>query len=131
MKTSTHGQQGFTLIEVVVTIIIAALAMAAVLPFLGNVFQRSFEPRAQLRDLLDLQSAIEQLVAVHTNSLETLRVRIGPEGTQHEGQFRVVENRFVAFTGLVEGGSPAANDLLKVTLENQLGERVTRLFADP
>jgi prepilin-type N-terminal cleavage/methylation domain-containing protein len=130
MKRTVHARDGFTLIEVVVTIIIGAIALVAILPFLGQVFLRSYEPRADLRDAMDLQAAMEMLVAVHTNDLETLYQHVGPEGSAYEGRFTVVERRFVDFPGNVE--SVTTNRyLLKITLENDLGEQVSRLFAVP
>jgi len=121
---------GFTLVEVIVAIVISALAMAALLPFLGDVFLLAHEPRVQLRDALSLQSVMEDLVAFHTNGLDVLRVEIGNEGTRYRGTFRVVDNHYTAFNNTVEI-PPATNNLLKVTLENGLGETVTRLFTEP
>jgi len=121
---------GFTLVEVIVAIVISALAMAALLPFLGDVFLLAHEPRVQLRDALSLQSVMEDLVAFHTNGLDVLRVEIGNEGTHYRGTFRVVDNHYTAFNNTVEI-PPATNNLLKVTLENGLGETVTRLFTEP
>lgn len=128
---SITDRRGFTLIEVIVTIIIAAVALAAVIPFLGSVFLRSHEPRLLLHDALDLQTAMENVVALHTNGIDQLHQQIGAEGAMIEGRFRVAENRYIAFDGNAETGSPATNNLLKVTLQNPTGETLTRLFAVP
>ena len=131
MNTPRQTKRGFTLIEVLVTIVIAAIAMAAILPFLGNVFLRSYEPRTQLIGALDLQSAMEELVALHTNDLENLKQQVGPENAMLHGRFRIVDNRYVAFSGYNESGSTTNMNLLKVTLQNDLGETVTRIFSVP
>ncbi len=122
---------GFTLLEVVVAIVIIALALAAVVPLLSQVFMRSYEQPVQLRDAVDLHSAMEDLVASQgTNTLATLHAATGAEGSLLNGRFTVVHNRYVTFTGGAEGGSPAFNTLLKITLRNALGEQLTRLFAE-
>ena len=133
MKTriSNPARGGFTLIEVIVTIVIAAVALAAIVPFLGDVFLRSHEPRMQLNAAMDLQSAMEELVAWHTADLQSFHQQVGHEGDLWKGRFVVVENHFVEFTA---GGQETESDvprLLKVTLQNELGESITRLFSVP
>jgi prepilin-type N-terminal cleavage/methylation domain-containing protein len=124
-----HHRDGFTLIEVVVTIVIAAIAVAALLPFLSDVFLRSHEPRVQLVEAMELHAAMESLVARHTNRLDVFHQAVGPEGTLVDGRFLLVENRYTGFDGGQEYGSNT--NLLKITLENTLGERVTRFFTVP
>lgn len=123
---------GFTLIEVVVAIVLSAIAMAAILPFLDRVFQLGFEPREQLREGLALQAAMEDLVAwQNTNALARVQERVGAENSQYLGQYRVLDNHFIAFADNSESAVVASNNLLKVTLQNSLGETATRLFAEP
>lgn len=131
MKSKHSTAQGFTLVEVVVTVVLAALVMAAVLPFLGQVFSRSYEPRIQLSQAIGLQSAMEDMVALQTNQLAELKMLVGSEGGIWEGQYTVVENRYIHFVSGQEASSPSTNSLLKITLQNPLGEWMTRLFAEP
>lgn len=130
-KGATRRNTGFTLIELIVTIVVAALAMAAVIPFLGDVFLRSHEPGVQLHAALELQTAMENLLAGHTGSLEDLYNQIGPEGSFLSDGVRLVEKRYVEFNGNVESEAEAESGLLKIRLENSLGESTTRLFTDP
>ncbi|HMO04897.1 MAG TPA: type II secretion system protein [Kiritimatiellia bacterium] len=124
------SRAGFTLIEVIATLLLSAIAFAALLPFLDRVFLQSHEPRVQLQQAMNLQSAMENLVATHTNTLENLRTRIGAAGTSAGDQVTVTENRYITFTGGLESGTPTSNNLLKVTLQNALGEQVTRIFTE-
>jgi prepilin-type N-terminal cleavage/methylation domain-containing protein len=124
-----HHRAGFTLIEVVVTIVMAAIAVAVLLPFLSDVFLRSHEPRRQLVEAMELHAAMESLVARHTNRLAVFHETVGPEGTLVDGHFLLVENRYTGFLGGQESGT--STNLLKITLENTLGERVTRFFTVP
>ena len=125
---------GFTLIEVIVAIVLSAIAMAAILPMLDRVFQLSHEPRTTLQDGLDLQSAMDGLVvwdAAHSNAPALLQEHIGAVGGLFQDMV-VVNNGFVTFPGTGGNESAAANQLLlKVTLQNSLGETATRLFGPP
>lgn len=125
------GKRGFTLIEVIVAVVISAIAMAAILPFLGRVFQLSHEPRTTLQAGLSLQSAMERLVARdmeqgHDPALLSQYVGAG----SYEGQ-AVMENRFVTYVNGQEGAT-TDRELLKIVLRNpETGETMTRLFAVP
>ena len=122
---------GFTLIEVVVTIVVMAIALAAVVPLLSQAFLRSYELPMQLREATGLHSAMEDIVALQADhTLESLRTAVGAEGEIWGGDYRVVHNRYVTFIGGLEAGNPAQNLLLKITLRNTLGEQLTRLFAE-
>ncbi len=73
MKKIIHKQKGFTLIEVIVTIIIAALAGMIIFTYLGNVLARSHEPIGDVRNLGESVEVMEEIAA---NYLEYLRVNI-------------------------------------------------------
>lgn len=126
---------GFTLIEVVAAIVLSAIAMAAILPFLSNVFLRSYEPRTEMDEGLALQTAMENLVVWHhanvgaasTNSLERLRQYVA---TNLPAGIVARETNYVDFAGSAETASTNPV-LLKVTLANGFNEAVTRLFARP
>ena len=125
---------GFTLIEVIVAIVLSAIAMAAILPMLDRVFLLSHEPRTTLQDGLDLQSAMDELVvwdAAHSNAPALLQEHVGDVGGSFQGM-AVVNNGYVAFAD-AGGAENATADryLLKVTLRNPLGETATRLFGPP
>ena len=130
---------GFTLIEVVAAIVLSAIAMAAILPFLSNVFLKSHQPRTQLDEGLALQTAMENLVVWHSfntnpppgiNSLDQLRQYIA---TNLPPYISAQETNYVTFVGQAE--TVVTNkDLLKVTLfieRDDVKEWVTRLFARP
>lgn len=122
---------GYTLIEVIVAMVVSAIAMAAILPFLGRVFQLGHEPRTSLQAGLDLQTAMERLVAwdmAQGHDPLALQAHIGA-GT-YDGQ-RVLENNFVAYRNGVETAT-ADRELLKVVLQSPgTQETMERLFAVP
>ena len=136
----TRRPAGFTLIEVIVALVLAAIAMAAILPMLDRVFQLSHEPRTTLQDGLDLQAAMDGLVTLHEahfNDVAWLKNNLAAHLPSGIGV--VMSNtHYVEFTIIGDGrgrerlpGSVTATNLLKVTLQNSLGERATRLFTVP
>jgi prepilin-type N-terminal cleavage/methylation domain-containing protein len=129
-----HASYGFTLIEVIIAIVVSAIAMSAILPFLGRVFQLSHEPRTSLQSGLSLQAAMEHLVAfdmANTNNPLLVQSYLHAHGGVYSGQV-VAANTFIAFTNGFESTTPAALNLLKVSLRNpETLERMERLFAVP
>ncbi len=63
MKASPKNQRGFTLIEVIITIILFALAGTIVFTYLGNVLTRSHEPIVLARDLAEAKEALEEFAS--------------------------------------------------------------------
>lgn len=122
------------MLEVIAAILLTALAMVAVFPYLDRVFLLAHEPATTLQEAFALQTAMEHLVAwdgANTNDPERLQQYLQTHPV-FMGQ-RVVSNLFVGFTtdGQLDT-SPATNVLLLVGLQNTSTlETVTRLFAPP
>lgn len=57
--TDNNRQQGFTLIEIILTIVLAALAGLAAFVFLGGVVTRSVDPVIMVQDLAASQTGME------------------------------------------------------------------------
>lgn len=134
------GQGGFSLLEIIAVIAVAAVLGAVLIQVFGESFTGSTEPVDRLKTALKLQETMENITADYENSAKTqafldtsLRVNIGPEGTLQNntyGQYRVVRNRFIKFVGLLETDIAAGDprDTLMVTLGNDEGETLTGLF---
>lgn len=63
MKKALRRQKGFTLIEVIVTIVLVALVGTVVFTYLGNILTRSHEPLGQVKDLTEAVAALEKFNA--------------------------------------------------------------------
>ena len=122
---------GFTLIELIITLVMASILAAMFLPYLGRTFARSHLPRIWLQDAYSLQTVMENIISAHTGTLDDLSAAIGTEGSSQAnsfGSYDVIHNRFVGFDG---GGNettaPGTNNLLKVSVQNDLGDVLTRV----
>ncbi|SDB34253.1 prepilin-type N-terminal cleavage/methylation domain-containing protein [Desulfonatronum thiosulfatophilum] len=62
-----HPQKGFTLIEVIITIVITALMGVVVFTYMGNVLTRSHLPLTEVRNLSETVGVAERIVNSYEN----------------------------------------------------------------
>ncbi len=63
MNRRTRPQRGFTLLEIIITILVAALAGLAVFAFVGGVVVDSGQPVHSARALAETRTPLEELTA--------------------------------------------------------------------
>ena len=140
-KGSDPFSKGFTLIEVIVSLVLVAIVGAMVVSFMGTAVTRSADPLLQVQQGHYLNQIMENitadykaLVATDATPLATLMGRIGAEGSSAnsygvEAQpYTVVENRRITFSGTAETSDPNGK-VLKVTLSYR-GLTLTALFTE-
>jgi prepilin-type N-terminal cleavage/methylation domain-containing protein len=64
-------RRGFTLVEVIVTIVIGAIASVLLIQFMGGNMQRSFAPLVRLDQGYRLETVMENITAYYKNLLLT------------------------------------------------------------
>jgi prepilin-type N-terminal cleavage/methylation domain-containing protein len=134
MSTNRNlSSKGFSLIEVIVALVLISIAAASLATYISGSANQVNRPRETLRDILSLQSVMENIVSSHNAlmDVDALSLEIGSEGNSENndfGGYYVLHNRFVEFDGDNEEVSAVTNDLLKVSIQNDLGESLTRLF---
>ena len=69
MNTIKRKHRGFTLIEVIVTIIMAAIAGAVVFAYMGPMLTRSHEPIIMVEDLAEAVDVMEEITAEYQRYL--------------------------------------------------------------
>ena len=65
--SSGGGSRGFTLVEVIVSLVIFAVLGSMIFTFLSSSLERAHEPVFMVRDLAEAQSEMEELVAEYNN----------------------------------------------------------------
>jgi prepilin-type N-terminal cleavage/methylation domain-containing protein len=134
MRTNRNlSSKGFSLIEVIVALVLISIAAASLATYISGSANQVNRPRETLRDILSLQAVMENIVSSHNAlmDVDALSAEIGSEGSSENndfGGYYVLHNRFVEFDGANEEMSAVTNDLLKVSIQNDLGESLTRLF---
>ncbi len=126
-RANAKHDEGFTLIEVIVSLMVAAIFMALIVPYMGTALTKSGSPLAQLRTTLTVFRAMENMNTAYralkdagTLNLPSMRTVIGTAGTNRNnafGTYRVVTNSFIRFNGAGQEIAAGANqDVLKVTI---------------
>ncbi|MDZ4165915.1 MAG: type II secretion system protein [Smithellaceae bacterium] len=131
-----RSNRGFTLIEVIVTLTIAAILGVVVYQYLGSSLARSTEPIFRLKKSFALRQVAENMTADYKRNysanLPGLSVNIGPAGLQQSnkyGVYGVVDNKYIGFNVSNQEVTTATEQkILKVTIKNDLNETITMLF---
>ncbi len=132
-------EKGFTLIEVIVTLTIAAVVGGMLYELLGTSMIKSSVPIGRLQASFTLQKVMENITADYPKNyafdLSGLQVSIGAEGTNQGNYgngtytYTVVENHFIKFVSNQEQTGSATDNLLKVTLKDKnSSETLTKIF---
>lgn len=134
---------GFTLIEIILTLLLSSLLGIMLLPYLMTNVTKSSLPIFQVQGLLTMQSVLENILSdyrARKNSVQPLPVNltdlqnaIGREGELQNnpyGKYRVVCNHFICFDTPPhqESTCPDRHDL-KVTVRDPTGMEFTTLFS--
>ena len=133
MKRIAALQSGFTLIEIIVTLTIAAILSVLLIQFMGTSVTRSAEPTISMREGLALQSIFENLNADYkrllltdNSPLDTLKTRVA---NGFYGAYTIVANDYIIFdNNQLEAPCNLDCNLLKVTLSVN-DHTLTTLFA--
>ncbi len=129
-------QEGFTLIEVILALVLIAIAGAMLATLVSRSTTQVNRPRETLGAAFSLQAVMENIVARHIvlGNLGALSAEIGSEGSTPDNDFGVYEvlhNRYIAFDGgNQEVLATVTNNLLKISIRDNLGETITRLFME-
>ncbi len=139
IPTLRHRCRGFSLVEIIVTIIVIALLGAMLMPLTGAALRGSAQSLLTTENETRLLRVVENMNADYRrifmdpsgngNPLATFHTAVGAVGnhpTSTYGAYNLVEKRYIQFNanhGEVTGGT----NLLKLTLELD-NTRVTCLF---
>ena len=133
MKTEVLGNhEGFTLFEVIVTLIIASILGTMLVSMTGGALTRSTQPAIQTMEVHVMNQVADNVSRAHRElgSISTLQADI------NGGNFDVSASGIgisvtASATGYGSGGAPvegSSSDLLKVTITGSSGLTYTLLF---
>ena len=134
LKVSENKQGGFTLIEIILTLVIAAVVGAGLVQYLGTSFAKSSVPIQRLRQTLELQQVMENITADYIKNVKdevdlgVLKGKIDTPGT-YGTSYSVVVNKFIEFNDANNEIDSSTQTLLKVTIKKDSGDILTTLFS--
>lgn len=132
----TCRQTGFTLIEVIVTIIVLSIAYTMIATFFGTSFTDSSLPVQRLAQSMELKEAAEQITEYYrqdTSDLDRVKESLDAPPAGFGQNFSVDYNAFIKFASgndtAISGGD--AEELLKVRIRHDsTNETITLLFSE-
>jgi prepilin-type N-terminal cleavage/methylation domain-containing protein len=134
------NQKGFTLIEVIVTIVVASILGVMFLQFMGTSMTGSVEPVIRVQNAFTIEQVMEKMTADYkklmvesTTPLATFKTHV--ENGHNEGNdpyFGPYTGVYINYITFNESGvqvSESGDRILKVTIADVNGEqRLTALF---
>ncbi len=129
------NQKGFTLIEVIITIVMAGILGSILVSYVGTAVTKSGQPVGWLQDTLSQNMVMENIINDYNNTLDigALSASVGAEGGDPNngyGSYHVEENRYIEFDGTTRNeidDTACPFGILKVTISNNTG-KFTSLF---
>ncbi|MBC2713334.1 MAG: type II secretion system protein [Desulfosarcina sp.] len=136
MNLTLSKESGFTLIEIIVTLTVAAILSVMLVQFIGTSITRSAEPTLSIQEGMALQGVFEnmnagykQLLLTGISPLNTFKTRVD---SGFYGTYTVTESDYIIFdNNQIEAPCDTTNTdckILKVTIS--MGDHsLTSLFA--
>ncbi|MFC1813843.1 type II secretion system protein [Thermodesulfobacteriota bacterium] len=135
MRTKRYlkiSDRGFTLLEIVITLVVASILGAVLAQYMSTVLARSTEPITFIQESFALNRIIEEmttdyrsLLETDSDPLETLKGYIDGN-TPNYGQYTPV-TKYILFTGGAEVEEATDKRILKATITSS-NQSVTVLF---
>jgi prepilin-type N-terminal cleavage/methylation domain-containing protein len=130
----SHRKSGFTLIEVISTLLLSAVLMALLLPLIGSSLQGSRSALLRLSETNTLRTEMDAVWhlyrTVYPVNLPALSAKIAEAAAADPPPYLLLDNSWVDFD--VDGAEfippPGNQNTLRVTLGNSQGERLTTYF---
>ncbi len=129
-----HKKDGFTLLEVIVTLIVAAILAVMIVQIMGRGMILSAQPVNMLNDSLALNTVMEKITAEYDegNSLADFKDDV-ENNTSGFGVYSVDPadggtSEYIVFNSSNTEVSDTSGDILKITISGS-GHTLTALFA--
>lgn len=128
------SEQGFTLIEVIIALVVGAILVTILASALGTSVTDSSQPIFRLQKTMALHQVIENIRAdfASINDIALIKTTIGTgQQSNGYGTYEVVDNKFIKFTGNVEEDGVSGDGILKVSIRDiDTGMTLTELFVE-
>lgn len=126
------SQQGFTLIEVIITLVVLGILAAMLVTAMGTSVSNSNQPVTRLQRTMALHQTMENIRAYFASSDDIALVKYAVGTGQQSnsfGDYEVLENGFITFSSYNEAPGVVGDGILKVSIRDQAsGLTLTELF---
>jgi prepilin-type N-terminal cleavage/methylation domain-containing protein len=126
------SDSGFTLIEIIVTILLASVLASLMIQFMGSALTGSSRPVEIVRDSADMEALMEEIISAYVKEINTNVADPLPKIVTNYGSRSNVTMWYITFTNGVESPKPptlpgTVTDTLKVTVQSAGHSLVTLL----
>jgi prepilin-type N-terminal cleavage/methylation domain-containing protein len=128
--STVRSQRGFTLIEIIVTLILVGVSAAIMFPVLGTNLIRSAEPVNRLNDHQQLIQEMDKWTGIYRDEIRNNSLDITNFKTNVDSNANYLDN--TAYINSFNGGvyaTQGTNKIIRVTLNNN-GQTLVALFAE-
>jgi len=116
---SPHNHKGFTLLEIIATLILISISAAVMFPVMGTSLVRSAEPVERLNDHHLLVQEMDRLTGIYRDAIHNNTLNINTFKTTNVDTSPYVDAGLTNFITLSDGGfTTASPNILRVTLVN-------------
>lgn len=136
MNTVLNNKQGFTLLEVIITFIVAAILGTIFLQVMGTSMQQSYEPVSMVQDGFSVNEIMEKMNAHYRYRLLTSKDKeqtlagfksAVETNTPYFGDY-TYQTQYIKFSGGNEVADASADPrILKITITHG-GQRLSAIF---
>jgi prepilin-type N-terminal cleavage/methylation domain-containing protein len=129
MNTILYNKQGFTLLEVIITFIVAAILGTVFLQVMGTSMQQSYQPVSMVQDGFSVNEIMEKMnahyrMADFKNDVENGNII---SNTPYFGNY-TYQTQYIKFSGGIEVPDASADPrILKITITHG-GQRLSAIF---
>jgi prepilin-type N-terminal cleavage/methylation domain-containing protein len=139
MNTVLNNKQGFTLLEVIITFIVAAILGTVFLQVMGTSMQQSYQPVSMVQDGFSVNEIMEKMNAYYRKRLLTSTVNPLEDFKNDVENGNVIANtpyfgnytyqtQYIKFSGGIEVPDASADPrILKITITHG-GQRLSAIF---
>jgi prepilin-type N-terminal cleavage/methylation domain-containing protein len=132
-------QKGFTLIEVIVTLVVAAILGTILVQFMGTSLTRSAEPIIMVQEGFSLSEVMEKMTAHYKYLLATdstplknfeIDIRNGnlPENTPYFGDYSIQQPIYITFSGGNEAPDTSGDNRILKAIISKGDQSLAALF---
>ncbi len=124
-----YSQKGFTLLEIIITLVLVSILGAMLVQVMGSGMIQSSVPVTMAQDTFSLNQVMEKITADYRDGVALTQIKSDVESGNY-GDYTVKTSAYIKFSGVNEiPDASGDNDMLKITISFN-DQSLTVLFTE-